>query len=353
MKFLLLSDVHLSDRPPSSCTESYTDDLFDLLDQALTVAAVKGCTAMVLAGDTFHQKAPSRVSHRLVHRMCTFIEVCTLQSGPSVLILAGNHDIANDRLESVWQTQPLGMLYRAGARELNGWDEDLPIYGVPWLQGYGNYREQCAEGDCPDIVNNVNQALAEYRRQVFEAGTGSEYPLVVAHAPLYPEGKELTYEYFPAEAWAEAMGGSRGRHRVFYGHVHEPHGVYGWYGADPEHGDYDVKFCNNGALSRGSLHEYNLTRQVGVTIYDTQTAEFEFVPLNAKPADQVFRLQEKQQATDLQGRLDDFLAGVGGTSLEVMSTESVIAHIRSLDIPREVADLAAELIEEAQHAKGK
>ncbi len=343
MKFLLLADIHLSDRSPSSCTDSYLDDLFDLLEQARDVGLRHGVAAMIWAGDTFHQKAPSRVSHRLVHRACTFIEQTVVDSEFSVLILAGNHDIANDRLASVWQTQPLGMLYRAGAHELEGWFANLPVYGVPWLQGYGAYTE---ESDTA-----VAQALDGYRKRVFEQGTGTEIPLVVAHAPLYPQGKELAYEYFPVDRWAEGMGASRGGyHRVFYGHVHEPHGTYGLYGPSERDGaDVDVTFCNNGALSRGSLHEYNLTRQVGVTIYDTQTGKFEFVPLRAKPADQVFRLAEKKQAVDLQGRMDDFLTDIAGTSLEVMSVESVIAHVRSLGVGLSVEGLVEELLQEAQH----
>lgn len=346
MKFLLLSDVHLSDRPPSSCTDTYTDDLFGLLDQAADVGLHYGVTAMILAGDTFHQKAPSRVSHRLVHRMCQFVEMTSLDM--TVLILAGNHDISNDRLESVWVTQPLGMLYRAGAHELRGWFGTLPVYGVPWLQGYGDYGAYDGDAPNPSIELRLAAELNDYREQVFERGTGAEYPLVVAHAPLYPEGKELPYEYFPARRWWEAMGQHRGgTHNVFYGHVHEPHGTYGFY--DEQGG---ITFCNNGALSRGSLHEYNLTRQVGVTVYDTQTGKFEFVPLHAKPADQVFRLQEKQQATDVQGRLDDFLAGIGSTSLAVVSAEGVVGRIRAMEsVSREVADLAAELIEEAQHGR--
>lgn len=341
MKFLLSTDHHLSERPPSSCTDSYNDDLFDLMEQARDVGIRYGVDAWAWAGDTFHLKAASRVSHRLVHRACTFIEQTAVEAEFPILILAGNHDMANDRLDSIWQSQPLGMLYRAGAIELDGWTANLPIYGVPWLQGYGAYTE---ESDAA-----VAQAFEPYRQQVFEAGTGSEIPLVVAHAPLYPEGKELPYEYFPADRWWEAMGKNRGgTHSVFYGHVHEPHGTWGWYDAKG-----GITFCNNGALSRGSLHEYNLTRQVGVTVYDTKTGKFEFVPLRAKPADQVFRLQEKQQVTDMQGRLDDFLTSVSGTSLEVMNAESVVEHIRSLGLSKEVTDLATELIEEAHHAQGK
>jgi hypothetical protein len=352
VKLLLAADVHLSDRPPSSCTETYQDDLFDLLGQALSVAVGNGCRFLVLAGDTFHLKAPSRVSYRLVHRMCEFIERCR-SLGVTVLVLAGNHDLANDRLESARESQPLGMLYRAGAHELNGWFADLPVYGVPWLQGYGNYGAYDGDDPHPPIEVHLADALASYREQVFEHGTGGHVPLVVAHAPLYPPGRELTYEYFPADRWAEAMGAHRGgRHRVFYGHVHEPHGEYGFYGPDGRHGDWDVGFCNNGALSRGSLHEYNLTRQVGVTVYDSADGTFEFIPLDARPAEQVFRLQEKQQATDLQGRLDDFLVSVGGTTLEVMSAETVLAHVRSLEPGKAVEDLVEELLQEALHAQG-
>jgi DNA repair exonuclease SbcCD nuclease subunit len=339
VKFLLISDIHLSEKPPSSCTDSYVDDLFELLHQAREVGRERHVDAMVWAGDTFHSKAASRVSHRLVQRVAEYVNVTPFP----VLILAGNHDMSNDRYDSLYKTQPLGMLWRAGAVELRGWAEvargvPLPVYGVPWLQGYGNYGEQCAEGVTPEIAGRVSDVLDDYRKQVYEAGWGKHKPLVVAHAPLYPPGEELAYEWFPGDAWALAMGGSG---NVFYGHVHEPHRAF-------RH--RYVVFCNNGALSRGSLHEYNLTRQVGVTLYDTDEGTFEFIPLDAKPASEVFRLTEKQEATDLQGRLDSFLEGVGAASIEVVSVEGVIAHIRTLGLSEEVVSLAEELLTEAQHA---
>lgn len=351
VKFLLISDIHLSERPPSSCTDSYCDDLFALLEQARAIGRDQAIAAMVWAGDVFHHKAPNRVSHRLVQRTSELIRSCPFP----VLVVAGNHDMANDRYESIFESQPLGMLYRAGAVELRGWaPEHLPVYGVPWLQGYGDYEAYDGDDPLSPIEGALADALKEYRKHRYAPRWGSEIPLVVAHAPLYPEGKELKYEWFPAARWSEAMGAVRwegrmvydGRHRVFYGHVHEPHATYGYYDALG-----DVTFCNNGALSRGSLHEYNLTRQVGVTVYDTQEGSFTFVPLDAKPASEVFRLTEKGRATDVQGRLDDFLAGVGSTSLEIMSVESVIAHVRSLGLGKDVEQLAEELLTEAQNAK--
>lgn len=329
-QYLLYTDPHASDRPPSSCTDSYLDDLLVLLRQTVALARQRRVIAVTIAGDVFHSKSPARVSHRLVQLM---IEVIRSYHCP-VFIVPGNHDIRNDRLDSIAETQPLGVLYRAGVFRLDGWGgydahHQYMLYGVPWQQGYGRWEE----GDAADEA--VLRALHDYRN----SRPGDRKVLVVTHAPLYPPGRELEYEYFPASRWADAMGGQG---YCFYGHVHEPHGVWSEGG---------VTFCNNGALSRGSLHEYNLTRQVGCTIWDDETGQFEFVPLDARPADQVFRLQEKQQATDMHGRLDAFLEDIGHTTLDVLSAEQVLAHVRTLGLSSAAEILVEELLDGAAHAR--
>lgn len=321
---MLLGDVHLSDRPPSSCTDSYADDLFELLDEVRVGCSMKGAAACIIAGDLFHSKVPHRTSHRMVQGLIRLLKAFECP----VYVVVGNHDIQNDRLDSVSVTQPLGVVFESGAaRELSGWDENLGcgVYGVPWQQEWS----QAA----------LEEALAGY------VGERGPYPgLVVSHAPIYPPGQEPTYEgaeCTPASWWAEAMGH---RGSLFYGHIHEPHGVYEVDG---------VSFCNNGALSRGSLDEYNLNRPVVATVWDIGTGEFEPVELHAKPAEQVFRLREKAKVVSSGQRLDGFLAALGTTTLATMSVEAVIADITSRPIDREVRDAAVELVEESYAEAGK
>lgn len=323
-QYLILRDLHLSDKAPSSCTDSYGDDLFDLLKQAARIAWQRRdqVIAVVIAGDVFHNKAPARTSHRTVRR---FIAWCRRLHVP-VFIVPGNHDVRNDRQESI-PDQPLGVVFETGvATRLEGWggyDEryQYRIYGVPWQQDWGR----------------LSAALSQYRHP----SAATQPSLVVTHAPLYPPGRELPYEFYPAAEWAQHMNGQG---FCAYGHVHEPHGTWETGG---------VTFNNDGALSRGSLHEYNLTRDVGCTLWDDVSGAFEFVPLDAKPAGEVFRLTEKQQVTDMHGRLDSFLADIEHAELAVLSTETVIEHVKSLGLAKDEVSTIEELLAEAAHARNK
>lgn len=315
-RYLLMGDIHLSDRPPSSCTDSYNDDIFQLLEHTVHIARSRDVSAVIWAGDIFHHKTPGRTSHQTVRRAIELVASYPCQ----VWVVAGNHDLSNDRLESIEDGQPLGVMVTAQAVGLlDGWmfSGAEPVYGVPWL---GRFTD-----------DTVNAALADYRH----ADPEDAHFLVVTHAPLYPPGRELPYEHYTANCWSSAMGHSGS---VYYGHVHEAHGIYTVDG---------VTYCNPGALSRGSLHEHNLTRRIQVALWDDETGEFELIDVPHKPADEVFRLAQIGEIKTAQLALDGFLASVGETRLEITSTEAVIAHIRSLGVG---ADLETVLIELLDHA---
>lgn len=319
--YLCVNDIHATRRPPSNCTDTYWPDLLDLLGQCVEVARARQVQAVVLPGDIFHHKAPSRTDHAVVRALKErFIWPCPCP----VLAVAGNHDMQYDRIESVTSIQPLGGLEGPGGlRLLEGWggpDEDsrLDLYGVPWQQ---EWSEQ-----------GISAALSDWRRETYGCS------LVVTHAPIYPPGQEPGYEgaeFTPASWWADAMGNQG---YLVYGHIHEPHGVWRHEG---------VTFCNFGALSRGSLDEYNLQRQVGAAIWDTDAPPekaFEFVPLKAKPAEEVFRLRKHAEVQASHRRLDLFLSGVDAVTLGLLNVETVIARMREGGHDSRVVDLAEELL---------
>lgn len=315
-----LSDIHATRRPPGQCTESYWPDLLDLLRQAARLAGVRKLDAVVLAGDIFHLKGPARTGHDVVQDLLR-----VLSSFPCrVLGVPGNHDMQHDRIESVRAGQPLGVLFESGVlEELGGWaGGNLPLYGVPWLQKWS--------------AETISDVAAEFRERVFSR------TLIATHAPIYPPGKENPYECTPASWWADAFEDGSMGHGLFYGHVHEPHGVYEVAG---------TRFCNNGALSRGSLDEYNLERQVGMTVWDQGTGGFEFVPLKARPASEVFKLEQAAADKTRKADITEFLEDVGQVQLPRLNEHSVLARLRDMDLPDGGLTLAEELLELARSKK--
>lgn len=308
--FLLLSDLHLADRPPVSCTESYIDDLFDLLKYSVKLAEEHNAIT-VWAGDVFHIKGSSRNSHGLVQQTIDIVK-----SYPRDLyIVPGNHDLANDRLDSI-STQPIGTLFKAGAKLLIGWNQNsLPLYGVPWLQRFNDLT--------------VENAFKSY---VNKSQAGAHH-LVVTHAPLYPPGKELPYENFPATQWAAHMAN---RGSVFYGHVHDFHGVYEVDG---------VTFCNNGSLSRGALTESHRSREIVATMWSSINGQFSTFALPYRPASEVFKIEEIIASRNKRVELDDFLKSIGYNFVEMTSVESVMLHIKSLDLDSLLENKILELLE--------
>ncbi len=268
---------------------------------------------MVWAGDIFHIKTPGRNSHKLVNEMIDVVKAYPKQ----LYIVVGNHDITSDRLDSI-PAQPIGTLFKAGARRLEGWTQTTSpcVYGVPWQQRFSDEA--------------VSSALVGWRDCEPESQC-----LVVTHAPLYPPGEELPYEFYDARKWASAMGN---RGSVFYGHVHNPHGVYVLDG---------VTFCNNGALSRGSLDESNLTRPVVATLWSSVSGSFQTIPLNYQPAESIFKMEIKAQRA-AQVKLDDFLASVGQASIDITTISSVMDYIRSLRLSPEMEALLQDLIDTTQ-----
>ena len=320
---LLIGDIHLADRPPSIRTETYTDDILTKLEEAVDLAYETECMVIVLAGDVFHIKAPSRTSHKLVQRTA---DILTKHKIP-VLIVPGNHDMSNDRIESL-EKQPLGTLAKVeGIDLLICHDDRFPwVYGVPYLANY--------EEDLPGWATAYRMYTDEQKAKDFDY-----WPLLVTHAPIFPSGEEPPYDYINASDWAAMFE----RGHTYFGHIHDPNGAF------TEGG---MTFCNQGAISRGSLHEKTLKREPAVTVWDPFEGGFMRLPLKkVKPVEEVFFLADKQEVDDRQERLSEFLGAIGNTQLEVVGTEEVIAHAESLGLNSKTLQVIKECVEIASTKK--
>lgn len=339
MRILCVGDLHLRDLPPSSCTESYVDDLFELINQIRIVAEKQSVDSVVLAGDVFDIKTPSRNSHRLVQRTIDAFRAFPCE----VFVVPGNHDMLYDRFSSVFETQPLGVVIRSGAMSLlSGWADshtfrgkrvtytedydvqEFPIYGVPWL----------TEWDSPD-ESIRHQAVDESLSELRNRWDGSVPILVVTHAPFFPPTMESEYEFYHTKTFATQMVKDKGPASVYYGHIHEAHGVYVSGG---------VRFCNMGAIARSTLHQYNLTRSISVAMWDSETNKFKKITIPHKPASEIFKLEEKTKAGYQKLVLDGFISSIGTAKIETTTVESVLDHVGTLELEPDVVSVIAELL---------
>jgi hypothetical protein len=249
--------------------------------------------------------------------------------GIELIIVTGNHDISNDVLDSVHEKQPLGVLYAAGARELIGWHETLPLYGVPWQQRWLEPETK-------------HEAFAEWREQPAPDGQARDIDLslAVTHAPIYPPhmAEDVMFELVPLsgdDGLSAAMGNEG---FLYYGHIHEDHGIFEVEG---------VTYANMGAISRGSLHDYNLEREIKVALWTEDG--FEEIPVPHKPASEIFRMEQAAAAKEERLSLDVFLSEIGTSTIDMSSTGSVVAHIKQQkDIEPRVRKAAIEILESVE-----
>lgn len=271
MKVLLVGDVHAADTPPRFCTDAYLTDVDKVLGELIPRAIEEtNCDLVAFVGDLFHHKAPKRTSHELVGRLMRTFNSYYEAHNVFPVVVPGNHDIQHDRLGSL-VSSPLGVLEQS----------DVLAYLMPGSHVQGHNPEVCGLPWTSGELDDKAMAMIDQL----------DGQLVVAHAPLYPPGKELRFEYWDIELFVELLPESVTH--VYYGHVHDNHGI--WNYTNPA--GRTVVFCNHGAVSRGSISESDLTRPVGLTVWDSEVDgmnAFTFLDLTKEltPVEELFRLED-------------------------------------------------------------
>jgi hypothetical protein len=311
VRTLIVGDVHLSDRPPASCGPNYNDQILQsLIDigDACNRYEVDHC---IFAGDIFHSKIPSRTSHRTMVRLMEALDYIIDHQDVSVFIVPGNHDMQNDRIESI-PNQPLGAIFASGlAWPLDDSNRAGKYIGVPWQQDWSKYD-----------WHFPNRGL------------------MVAHAPIMPVSEDVPFECVPHTAIFKAMADADIMDcAVYYGHIHDDHGTV----EDPDGRGNTIS--NFGAISRGSLHELNLNRELAVALWDAQEPQkIERIPLPTRPIDQVIRpeaIEKHKTQTDARA----FLESLHSAQLVRMTPQAVQRAAEKMGCSDAVIKLVRELME--------
>lgn len=326
MKVTDVGDVHQGDRPPSARTETYTEDINNKLQWIVDFSNDKKVDAIIFNGDIFHIKRADRNSHALVQGVADILG----RSNAPVLIVPGNHDLAEDRLESI-ASQPIGTLaLHPNIDLLMGPHPELPVFGMPYV-------------DTEDV------AKIEYWAEKYNEAGPDNYPLLVTHQSIFPEAEAPIYEYVSAENFAAVFNAPF----VAYGHIHSRMKAGAFY----EIGG--TWFCNNGAISRGSLHEETVYRELAITLYDDSEYQnwnlgpsrrtsppnpFTSIPLPHRPAEEVFRLEEVALLDERRAKVDGFLQSLGGAELTYLTTEGILEKARQTDLPHAAVKELEEII---------
>lgn len=289
---IIVGDTHLSDKAPTSRTSDYTMQILDKI-RFVSSKAIELDVPLVFAGDIFHIKTPSKNSHWLVGAFHEALQ------GVRTFIVPGNHDLLGDRLDTI-DRQPIGALARMNnVSLLMGRDDELQsIVGIPYLTEFDG-------GNWEHAIEYWNEIIGEPE-------------LIVTHAPIFPAGQQPgVYASIDADAWAEYFIGIPA---TYYGHIHENYSVY-------MNTDQTMMFCNQGALSRGSLHESSISRKPAVTYWHDGT--FERIEVPHLPANEVFLFDAATQAVKSKDSAKAFTDALGQTQLVELTLENVRETLRS------------------------
>ncbi len=313
------TDVHSSDRSPSSWKGDYPAEVQSNLVQIGDLAKAVDATAVLDGGDFFHVKAASRNSHALVVRAT---ELHQAYPCPTYAI-AGNHDIAHNSLDTLTR-QPLGVLFSSGVfRKLS--DETFEQDGVKVrVVGF------------PYSLTRTVDELRALRKTPED-----QYLVAVVHALAGDNPPERVEDFFrePVFRYRDLVAHD-GPDIWCFGHWHKDQGIV----------EIDGKlFVNQGAVCRGALIRENTERTPKVAVIEATPEKItaRLVGLNVLPAAEVYDFDRKERQDKEERNIDQFITELRA-SMAFDAAASIEDNVKALDFADEVREVALEYLERAR-----
>ena len=264
------TDIHIQDHNPPSRLGSYRQDIMDKIRRVGDIGESYGVTAFTCGGDWFHDKAPTKTSYSLVHELGSMLKTFCAP----VLTVLGNHDIRFDRADTVTE-QPIGSLLNGGMLRMQD-GVVLREAGVSVRMAGFDFKEE-------PILDSISLGAEQKEEADFHVLSLHVYASLRG-GTLYGKTRLFSYK--------ELLG--LGYDVVLLGHYHADQGVTVLTREDGS----SCHFVNIGSLSRGEYGDEVLTRVPKCCVVSFSKEEgivCTEVAVGARPAHEVFDVQEKQE----------------------------------------------------------
>lgn len=282
MEIIGFKDAHVSDKGPRTRSDDYAKAVLKKIHFVGKLAENRKAAAILEAGDLLHAKEPSKVSHSLVKSMMVLFRSFSCP----VLSVYGNHEQPLMNMRDARDRHPKSVLYAAG------------VITHPTEQGY-----VLKEDGLQVRVVGFDYDHSEHEQDVpwyerVHREPEDDWVICVAHTYAGPKGGKMP-DGTPKWDYRKMLNSKADL--FFFGHEHTDQGI------ELIGGKY---FVNNGALSRGSLTDDNVTREVNVVRIvltpDSITPSLVKVP-NAQNSSDIFDFSVKKQ-TKQSEEIVDFIS---------------------------------------------
>lgn len=328
VKILVINDIHAAASPPLGCTPAYTEDIFNMLEEAREYCVQNDVDATVFTGDIFHHKR--NVADWVKYRL---MDLFKLWPGDR-LAIAGNHDLGEEGLASI-PRQPIGLLFRSGALE---WLDKDTVKKYPSGGVVGRYEDPEYLKVQFSPVNYFDEIDDDPANFSLERMDDVDWAIKIAHGSLVKPGKKYPdgFRVVPMDTVP-----TDGMDLCLFGHLHHYTGIIE---------ANDCFFASLGSLGRVARTDYNKTRKMELLLVSLTKDEmsFEKVPLkSALPPEELY-LAKAGGIVDIDEPLSRFARDMSKMlNVEDISLDDVLVSVTKKGVPDTVLRRVKTHLEEA------
>jgi DNA repair exonuclease SbcCD nuclease subunit len=317
---LTAGDIHISDTNPRSRVDNFKESILDKLEQLKKASIKLRADAVLLTGDLYNLKNPSKNSHDLNRELISLFRgfKCPVYTIP------GNHDLTADDLDTI-DFQPISVLFASGAIinlsekpvMLHKKGLKVSLVGIP-------YRKDLC-------LNGLKLPSKE----------DSSVQVCLMHVYAGPKAgkmhKERLYGYDEL--------GALGANIFVLGHYHYDQGIQ-W---------QDKKcFVNLGSISRGTLTDERIEHQpkfgfIKIVSDEGIKIDVDSIPLKIKPPEEVFDLkkreEEEKESLAIEKYVEHLVAEAASTDGK---SETIEDQLNKMNLESSVQNMVMDLIREAR-----